>query len=99
MVSVWWPALVDTVTSVPRLVSTTCYSCTDRPSSTTVAERAPRGRVWPMSTSVLPPRQRHVPMVERRQAGNRLPVDGQLRLHGRLADPVLLEGLRVAGSG
>src|SRR5262249_56655708 len=53
-------------------------------------------RVVAAEAAVLPPRQRRVPMVERGQAGDRLPMDAQLRLHGRLADPVLLERLLIA---
>jgi len=53
-------------------------------------------RVIAAVAGVFPPRQRRVPVVERGQARHRLPIDAQLRLHGRLADPVLLEGLDVA---
>jgi hypothetical protein len=45
MVSVWSPEVVGTVTSFPRLVSTTWKLCTRRPSSTTTAGCTPAGRV------------------------------------------------------
>src|SRR4029453_576442 len=53
-------------------------------------------RVLAAVAGVLPPRQGRRPVVERGQAGDRPAIDAQLRLHGRLTDPVLLEGLLVA---
>jgi hypothetical protein len=49
-ISVWWPGLVATVTSVPQLVWRSLYF-TGLPSSMTAAGCVPRGRVWPISTS------------------------------------------------
>src|SRR4029450_689482 len=54
-------------------------------------EQSPVERALAAVAGVLPASERGVAMVERGQAGDRLPPHPQLRLHGRLADPVLLE--------
>src|SRR4029450_9986678 len=53
-------------------------------------------RVLAAVAGVLPPCEGGVAVAERGQAGDRLAVDAQLRLHRCLADPVLLERLDIA---